>query len=1628
MGSNEDKTPKPWSSTWTLAEKALWGYELWKFTVDSVPFLEDEYTPPKENEVDAVRKLIMSEKSTLKDHEKKMIEEDQKTASKIGKLFDRDEKAEFVKAYEDNTRIGKFSDMTCLEIVFAYRKSVLDLTPIVPAFINKMKRCKPETFTQYYKRIVDVLSFYGWSSIPNQKLAVSNIIEDALKQLDATMSKTSLKSITRFEKEMHCGEATKIEKDDLLEILLEFDECEEESSKSSSYSSNNVGNGNSKTEKKTGGEPNFDCGLTKCKGKPAHDYRYCEHAFCTFCRELGHARAICPKSKFYFHTNEDTKTNEKEFTFANNSSLMLLNSIQNRNANNDNWIVDSGASCHFTNNKSYLSNIIDNTNIRINFPDGTSTFTKASGSVTFRLPNNSFFTIRPVYYVPEFTLNLMATTPFYKDYTVTLDEHRITLEPKTFGKEIVILQAETRDGLSYVQVDPMQVPHISAGNITSTQDWHERLGHRSFETLKHTLKADGFDVDAPDAIEDCETCLLGKSKASSCPTHSMNKAKHVLDRVHMDLATHINPTAHDGSKYFLVIMDEYSKMSFTKAFAQKSDVPEYIINWMKQVEKQTARQIKEVRSDNGTEFVNQRLKDFYKEKGIVHQMTIPDTPHQNGFAENKIKNLKQMITCVLTHCKLPHTLWVEALAYITSILNVVVTKKNQTSPYTLFTGREFDIRRFKVFGCVAYLHKNKDLLPKFGTFDHKSVKGIFMGFPENKKGWIVYVPHLNRWLEVYHAHFSEKEFMALPANYQFGKKTNRSPILSHRPIFIPTFHRAGAKGLEYVYQFGNLFESDPLNGPAPDDPMKEISFNSPESPIPSVMDTRNQIQDMSVDDIIVDSADQVDNALPPPRKEDANVNEESTPPCITSTVDEDVLMDHVMTEKDQQADVTSQERHVHFEGDAHMDDTMQDTAQQDNSNSEQLQQEEVVPMQEQIASNESRDNQQATDATQESQNTGNNHAETLSGNDSQNTTIMDVSDCPPPSTEGQQSGTQRTYKSLPETGSKRHATDAPPETPITQLRRSERVKRRRKEPISRAEFVKHISELNVNNLVLKVGNKVILPKNFKQAIQGTLAEYWKKAMIEEILQFSEMGAFEAVIAPDSKKIIQGRWVYDIKYHKNGSIIKFKARYVAKGFTQTYGNDYNRTFAATLRSDTWRMLMAKAAKEDLEIVHLDISTAFLHADIDKEIYLYPPPGFETYDANGELLVWKLKKAVYGLKQSPHLWGRKVVEALTEEGFKPIQSEPCLFTITENGTTVELIYHVDDFLVIGKQGELLTKVRNAFHKHFKTKDLGDATRFLGIDITRNRPNRRISLSQAKYVTEVLETTQMDNAHPVSTPLPSLDIPEYNPEESFHTSKYLEIIGMLNYLCTWTRPDLAYGVSALSGYLCNHNKQHFKLLQHMLRYLVGTQNLALTYEFTGKEDEMPFRAYTDSDWAGESEGRRSRSGYAIYWHGQCIAWHSKLQTTVAKSAMEAEFLALSKVTTHVQGLQNTYSDLMGFSSSPATIYEDNQACLKVANGDADLRKVRHVQINQHYVRDRVAVGSIVLNYVESKDNVADIFTKPVNSTILRNHMKNISLASESLTVNATMGSGGSDELANPIGCLYSAMVTLCNSERII
>jgi hypothetical protein len=528
------------------------------------------------------------------------------------------------------------------------------------------------------------------------------------------------------------------------------------------------------------------------------------------------------------------------------------------------------------------------------------------------------------------------------------------------------------------------------------------------------------------------------------------------------------------------------------------------------------------------------------------------------------------------------------------------------------------------------------------------------------------------------------------------------------------------------------------------------------------------------------------------------------------------------------------------------------------------------------------------------------------------------------------------------------------------------------------------------------------PTSYKQAMESPDHELWRKATMEEWKSLLENHTFEAapnvtltedltLTIPDSLvpygiKPIGCKWVYKIKRNPDGTT-RNKVRLVIKGYEQVEGIDFNETYAPVSKLTTLRYLLDQAAQNDWTISHMDMVTAFLNPEIDKDdVYMAMPPGIEWIDKRLKpTSVVRLLKALYGLKQAPRLWYQDINEFLLSIGFKQSTADQNLY-IKEG---VLLLLYVDDLLIVDTNKSIgngvdtgsiengATKVKKQLNQKYKMVDLGEARRFLGLEITKT--DKGYSLGQQDYINSLVKRFGIENAKPAYSPMdPDVRLEnEYCEDKPVDTKRYLSLVGSLMYAALGTRPDISYAVMVLSRYNVAPLAMHYTAAIRVLRYLKTTIHLKLHYERSNGHHEL--NGYTDADWAGCRQTRKSVGGCIFYGNTKgAIAWQAKSQSVVALSTLEAEYIAASDATREAIWLRRLVSDVQPLQGSNKTvdIACDNQGALSLINTGVVKAKTKHIDIKFHHVHSEQSNKTVKFYYVESAKNAADLLTKPLST----------------------------------------------------
>lgn len=499
---------------------------------------------------------------------------------------------------------------------------------------------------------------------------------------------------------------------------------------------------------------------------------------------------------------------------------------------------------------------------------------------------------------------------------------------------------------------------------------------------------------------------------------------------------------------------------------------------------------------------------------------------------------------------------------------------------------------------------------------------------------------------------------------------------------------------------------------------------------------------------------------------------------------------------------------------------------------------------------------------------------------------------------------------------------------------------------------------------------VSIPNNVQEAL---LDPRWTTAMNEEMKSLIKNNTWELVDIPAGKKIVGCRWVYTVKYNADGTIERFKARLVAKGYTQTYGVDYTDTFAPVAKVNTIRVLLSLAANMDWPLQQFDVKNAFLHGELTEEVYMELPPGCKTPEAYDKS-VCKLKKALYGLKQSPRAWFGRFTKSMKEFGYSQSNADHTLFIKKHQGKITALIVYVDDMVVTGNDDEERKALQTYLSKEFEMKDLGPLKYFLGIEVSRS--TKGIFLSQRKYTLDLLEETGMSACQPIDTPLDGGLKLFFEPDQvPVDKRRYQRLVGRLMYLAH-TRPDLAYALSVISQFMHNPGEQHMSAVMRILRYLKSAPGKGIL--FAKNENQQNVRVYTDADWAGSIDDRRSTSGYFTFVGGNLVTWRSKKQNVVARSSAEAEFRGMALGLCEALWLKLLLSDLGYPPELPILLYCDNKAACDIAHNPVQHDRTKHVEVDRFFIKEKLDEKILELPMIRSEDQLADILTKAVSSQV--------------------------------------------------
>ncbi|CAI7753490.1 unnamed protein product [Closterium sp. NIES-53] len=445
------------------------------------------------------------------------------------------------------------------------------------------------------------------------------------------------------------------------------------------------------------------------------------------------------------------------------------------------------------------------------------------------------------------------------------------------------------------------------------------------------------------------------------------------------------------------------------------------------------------------------------------------------------------------------------------------------------------------------------------------------------------------------------------------------------------------------------------------------------------------------------------------------------------------------------------------------------------------------------------------------------------------------------------------------------------------------------------------------------------PRTYAEVVSEPWASQWRAAMDSEMVSYRSTSTYVDEVPPHGTNVVDGMWIFRVK-QPPGSPPVFKARYVARGFNQREGVDFFQTFAPTPKMTTLRVLLHVAAQKDYELHSLDFSTVFLQGSLHEEVWLHRPLAFTGTFPPGTQ--WRLRRPVYDLRRAPCEWHDTLRSTLFYLGFQPSSSDPSLF-VHRGSTPFFVLVYVDDLVFATTDRVALADVKLDLQKRHTCTDLGELRHYLGLQITRDRAARTITLSQSHMVQQVLQRFELQHSSVQRTPL-AVDhrLTGPFPDEPFGPSgPYAELVGYLMYLMTCTRPDLAFPLSILARLVAprRHRPVHWAAAVRVAKYLVTTSGVGLVL---GGRQDVVLTGHYDSSYADDAETHRSTQGER--------------------------------------------------PSSAPTLFSDNKVTILLCQEPRLESRVKHINVRYFLLRELPRHGQARFDFVESEANTADIFTK--------------------------------------------------------
>jgi transposase InsO family protein len=1100
--------------------------------------------------------------------------------------------------------------------------------------------------------------------------------------------------------------------------------------------------------------------------------------------------------------------------------------------------------------------------------------------------------------------------------------------------------------------------------------YHDNEAYMHRRALKQGIKLTG-------SLAFCPDCAMGKSKRRVMKKiSSYVRSKRQFGRVYADCTGPFKTRAVKGYRYVLMLVDDFSRRKFIYLMKDKSK--ESVLLAFKLFQNEhvlpLGTAIGIIRTDNGTEFVNSTVVDWMCEQQIVREYTSDYSPHLNAVAETGIRDMKNLGVTLMNAANLKSThksLWGDACINAVSLLNDSPTSGNPgyQSPNEMCGIKSLPLALRFQFGSRAFVVDENSQL-----FENRVHECLFLGYEKNK-----------------------------PQNcLRFYKLSNGSRISSTNFSVIDGMMMFN----EDAVRFDDILVTEDDDDPEGDG----ADFPTSEGSVPHA-------SDFAADDSLALSDDEWDGCvhtgtgIPVDVSADAYADTGSAhaptpippPNAVIETLDAHIAqaqLDGDRTLVDQlnqlRAESTLDEAAVHFdapEDDARFEDDVNDgdadayDAFQGHGSPRTGFRPSLTPVDESSGFSDFEMDDEHLDRD-------------LSLAESDMIEIGSIREEHPSSRDAEASA---------DFARKHYMKDMKLPDPPSGSTRSGF-----KRAVGYSIHDVYHSSATAQDLMLRIficaDGTIRLPATYAEALRHPAAHQWLEAMKLEFSCLLKHHTWDLVDPPTGVKIVGSRWVLTVKFGADGTITRYKARFVVQGFSQTKGVDYFETFAPVVSLTTVRMVIALAATNHWPLTQMDVETAFLNALVSEDIYVRQAPGF--IDPLHPNRVCKLRRSLYGICQAPRNFNLQITQVMLDLGLTQSVHDPCLFYYVCDGLIAIVCIYVDDLLFTGNHAVALAHIKKTLSEQFVMKDLGVAHHLLGLTITCEHGGYK--LAQGGYIRRMLEEFDVSDIRARSTPadedmyLQNI-IAAFDGDTRTLAFDYRSAVGCMMFLSNSTRPDISNAVRFLSGFVTNYTDVHIVCAKKVLKYLEGSADLGLMFcsdggqlaGYTGsfsKDDLVDLKAafkyteklqaFSDASWADNYADATSTSGVVIQYDGCLILWKSIKQKVAAQSSMESEYIAMSKCVTEIEFCINIFKELSAFVGPALLVsdcdeaknnieeavkcWTDNIAAICVGNATAATRRSRHINREFHNVKDAIRDRKLVFDYIQTDFNKADIGTK--------------------------------------------------------